>query len=120
STLSHTHPVFFFASRSRHTRFSRDWSSDVCSSDLIGGRVAGIGRRALYEQACDERDGPNEHVAQSEPSHGRPPAGTVRESNVPRLHGQSLSATPAQQEVHPDSKKEQGLACMAEHPAIVA
>src|SRR5690606_39686670 len=24
----------FFSSRSRHTRFSRDWSSDVCSSDL--------------------------------------------------------------------------------------
>src|SRR5690606_39530364 len=26
--------VFFFSSRRRHTRFSRDWSSDVCSSDL--------------------------------------------------------------------------------------
>src|SRR5690606_1974595 len=26
---------FFFSSRRRHTRFSRDWSSDVCSSDLI-------------------------------------------------------------------------------------
>src|SRR6266511_2371203 len=25
---------FFFSSSSRHTRFSRDWSSDVCSSDL--------------------------------------------------------------------------------------
>src|SRR5690606_40789876 len=24
----------FFSSRGRHTRFSRDWSSDVCSSDL--------------------------------------------------------------------------------------
>src|SRR5690606_41029663 len=27
--------VFFFSSRRRHTRFSRDWSSDVCSSDLL-------------------------------------------------------------------------------------
>src|SRR5690606_22823805 len=27
--------IFFFSSRRRHTRFSRDWSSDVCSSDLI-------------------------------------------------------------------------------------
>src|SRR5690606_39488390 len=26
--------AFFFSSRRRHTRFSRDWSSDVCSSDL--------------------------------------------------------------------------------------
>src|SRR5256884_8892448 len=32
---------FFFSSRRRHTRCSRDWSSDVCSSDLLsnhGGR----------------------------------------------------------------------------------
>src|SRR5207302_4079067 len=28
---------FFFSSRRRHTRFSRDWSSDVCSSDLVSG-----------------------------------------------------------------------------------
>src|SRR5690606_41037728 len=28
------HDIFFFSSRRRHTRFSRDWSSDVCSSDL--------------------------------------------------------------------------------------
>src|SRR5690606_39549486 len=27
-------PFIFFSSRRRHTRFSRDWSSDVCSSDL--------------------------------------------------------------------------------------
>src|SRR5687768_18102178 len=27
---------FFFSSRRRHTRCSRDWSSDVCSSDLNG------------------------------------------------------------------------------------
>src|SRR5690606_40219927 len=29
---------FFFSSRRRHTRFSRDWSSDVCSSDLTNER----------------------------------------------------------------------------------
>src|SRR5207245_2007593 len=29
---------FFFSSRRRHTRCYRDWSSDVCSSDLGGGR----------------------------------------------------------------------------------
>src|SRR5690606_40592940 len=34
---------FFFSSRRRHTRFSRDWSSDVCSSDLIF---------ALYVTGC--------------------------------------------------------------------
>src|SRR5690348_18330941 len=28
---------FFFSSRRRHTRWTGDWSSDVCSSDLQGG-----------------------------------------------------------------------------------
>src|SRR5256886_4957133 len=27
--------IFFFSSRRRHTRFDCDWSSDVCSSDLL-------------------------------------------------------------------------------------
>src|SRR5690625_6859666 len=27
--------IFFFSSRRRHTRWPRDWSSDVCSSDLL-------------------------------------------------------------------------------------
>src|SRR5690606_39453515 len=41
--------LFFFSSRRRHTRFSRDWSSDVCSSDLpaaldVGARVDDLAR----------------------------------------------------------------------------
>src|SRR5690606_40868342 len=36
---------FFFSSRRRHTRFSRDWSSDVCSSDLHPERVGALGWR---------------------------------------------------------------------------
>src|SRR2546430_214332 len=37
---------FFFSSRRRHTRFDCDWSSDVCSSDLLQGRevVRALGR----------------------------------------------------------------------------
>src|SRR5699024_3360672 len=37
--------LFFFSSRRRHTRSKRDWSSDVCSSDLVraGERWALIG-----------------------------------------------------------------------------
>src|SRR5215475_6064713 len=42
---------FFFSSRRRHTRFSRDWSSDVCSSDL-GGKIVtgrkGVGRFEVF------------------------------------------------------------------------
>src|SRR2546421_9448594 len=38
--------VFFFSSRRRHTRSDRDWSSDVCSSDLSrrGAARTGAGR----------------------------------------------------------------------------
>src|SRR5713226_9873983 len=54
---------FFFSSRRRHTRWTGDWSSDVCSSDLAEGarlaravasggagrrhRVAGVARASL-------------------------------------------------------------------------
>src|SRR6267154_4282148 len=31
---------FFFSSRRRHTRWTGDWSSDVCSSDLVAGDAA--------------------------------------------------------------------------------
>src|SRR2546426_2797319 len=33
---------FFFSSRRRHTRLQGDWSSDVCSSDLLGARADAI------------------------------------------------------------------------------
>src|SRR5690606_39903570 len=36
---------FFFSSRRRHTRFTRDWSSDVCSSDLTLPRGVRADRR---------------------------------------------------------------------------
>src|SRR6266496_5515898 len=39
---------FFFSSRRRHTRSLRDWSSDVCSSDLL----SKLGERTLWVD-CD-------------------------------------------------------------------
>src|SRR6266542_2379811 len=39
--------IFFFSSRRRHTRCYRDWSSDVCSSDLLA--VAQVFRPDLVE-----------------------------------------------------------------------
>src|SRR3712207_5608672 len=38
---------FFFSSRRRHTRYWRDWSSDVCSSDLVEKLVSKPGIEAL-------------------------------------------------------------------------
>src|SRR5207253_7382700 len=40
--------LFFFSSRRRHTRWPRDWSSDVCSSDLVD----------LAVRRVRDRDGP--------------------------------------------------------------
>src|SRR2546430_15173388 len=37
---------FFFSSRRRHTRFDCDWSSDVCSSDLVIQRLRTQPKRA--------------------------------------------------------------------------
>src|SRR5256885_7821994 len=39
--------IFFFSSRRRHTRLQGDWSSDVCSSDLV------LGERAVAIHADD-------------------------------------------------------------------
>src|SRR5699024_11812690 len=46
------HRPFFFSSRRRHTRSKRDWSSDVCSSDLSAQIVAEPARRLV---ARDDR-----------------------------------------------------------------
>src|SRR5699024_11447938 len=39
---------FFFSSRRRHTRSKRDWSSDVCSSDLVIHERHHVGRFCVY------------------------------------------------------------------------
>src|SRR5699024_11438367 len=41
--------VFFFSSRRRHTRSKRDWSSDVCSSDLWEAAVRSLGKEYGWE-----------------------------------------------------------------------
>src|SRR5690625_7382586 len=46
---------FFFSSRRRHTRWPRDWSSDVCSSDLIRASTAsltGLTADSSFEVGC--------------------------------------------------------------------
>src|SRR5690625_8053176 len=47
--------LFVFASRRRHTIWPRDWSSDVCSSDLArqGGVVVVLHDLALAARYCD-------------------------------------------------------------------
>src|SRR6266542_6226226 len=50
---------FFFSSRRRHTRCYRDWSSDVCSSDLLLGvpvfvAMAGVAMALFFRDAGPE------------------------------------------------------------------
>src|SRR5256884_2905014 len=47
--------LFFFSSRRRHTRCSRDWSSDVCSSDLSLGLP-------LFSNFCPEPSSEEEYL----------------------------------------------------------
>src|SRR5690606_19985223 len=47
----------FVSSRRRHTRFSRDWSSDVCSSDLTSGNADGNNRNSAGGRAVDSSIG---------------------------------------------------------------
>src|SRR5207249_9492784 len=69
---------FFFSSRRRHTRSIRDWSSDVCSSDL--------GHQRLVELLLSDEVGGNEQLAQfvSHRRHRFAPSGgkVVREQST--------------------------------------
>src|SRR5207249_9668693 len=52
---------FFFSSRRRHTRSKRDWSSDVCSSDLDLTRVQIKSARVVTTREQRIADGPQLH-----------------------------------------------------------
>src|SRR5690349_16217173 len=47
--------IFFFSSRRRHTRSLRDWSSDVCSSDLQPIGLLGVDVQADIDRARQHR-----------------------------------------------------------------
>src|SRR2546427_799414 len=47
---------FFFSSRRRHTRFDCDWSSDVCSSDLVAHRLTRMAMAGANPSARDRRE----------------------------------------------------------------
>src|SRR5207248_8648555 len=44
--------MVFFSSRRRHTRSYGDWSSDVCSSDLIVTPTGGVGGVGFFGYGC--------------------------------------------------------------------
>src|SRR5256885_6202968 len=50
-TYSESSTCFFFSSRRRHTRLQGDWSSDVCSSDLL---TISVNDTFAYSQAGEQ------------------------------------------------------------------
>src|SRR5688572_31818341 len=48
---------FFFSSRRRHTRFDCDWSSDVCSSDLLVVEEHTLLAEAFFMRKPEENEG---------------------------------------------------------------
>src|SRR5699024_12080216 len=47
--------LFFFSSRRRHTRSKRDWSSDVCSSDLTISYIDFLLINLSVNSSCSDR-----------------------------------------------------------------
>src|SRR5258707_15007637 len=68
--------LFFFSSRRRHTRYWRDWSSDVCSSDLHV--MVPSSYRSIIRRRPDIGGYGETHIVQGGP-HGRRQVGHIFE-----------------------------------------
>src|SRR5205809_8012913 len=80
---------FFFSSRRRHTRCSRDWSSDVCSSDLVGDP----GEQSCFEHECADN-------AQRGPSPGSAgPRSLAGVSTMKMRHSQQIGRASCRERV---------------------
>src|SRR5437868_14471100 len=77
---------FFFSSRRRHTRSKRDWSSDVCSSDLFNSKICPL------QDAGDARDGQSWEALQKQID-GEGPTFLERKSVVKDNRSASLQRT---------------------------
>src|SRR5699024_10114506 len=98
--------LFIFSSRRRHTRSKRDWSSDVCSSDLFCGNIQSSTRKIEDHQRrqkysklfpCRRRcktmkwNGLLNKYKDYLPVTDHTPELTLHEGNTPRLHFPNLS-----------------------------
>src|SRR5690242_14124207 len=71
---------FFFSSRRRHTRLTCDWSSDVCSSDLVE-------QDAWRDDHCKETPEPEQHrVARRASERSEATATTAKHRKLPCDH----------------------------------
>src|SRR2546422_5314377 len=85
---------FFFSSRRRHTRCSRDWSSDVCSSDLQGMAVVSLryfNAAGATEQRGEDHD-PETHLIPNilAVALGKQPAVSIFGTDYPTADGTAV------------------------------
>src|SRR5439155_16435474 len=81
---------FFFSSRRRHTRWPRDWSSDVCSSDLTGRGAAAHAPRREARRGGRGRD--EARRARTRPESGDlPPRGQVAHNRPTLAQGDAVN-----------------------------
>src|SRR4051794_41350797 len=79
--------VVFFSSRRRHTRWTGDWSSDVCSSDLEGRQLVlqtapffpryGLGAALFVGAGAQGNPGAQLHLAPAYGGSGKPPQSRI-------------------------------------------
>src|SRR2546430_12278221 len=74
----------FFSSRRRHTRFDCDWSSDVCSSDLVG-----MVRDVFRAELCPGAEAGGELAARPRLARDFARIGIVRIENEHAIFGQN-------------------------------
>src|SRR6266700_4595014 len=102
---------FFFSSRRRHTRFSRDWSSDVCSSDLAIGASDSTGMSVSFTPVLAKAHLNREFVvAQGTGLDLAAPLKFKHAANLPfAARGTGISFTPATAFAHSSNEPVQPL-----------
>src|SRR3712207_7838298 len=119
--------IFFFSSRRRHTRYWRDWSSDVCSSDLPDERpgrpqLAALDQPGPEHQGGGELPGDQHGGARVDGAVGPPRRGVeLAQPGVPRagvvLRGRALAPGPVQ--ALDDERSEEHTSELQSRPYLV-
>src|SRR5438876_1103459 len=96
--------LFFFSSRRRHTRWTGDWSSDVCSSDLIGDRKPYNVALIVLDRDAVAALGDGAVTAEVERAVDRANAQLSRPEQIKRLHVLDMDWAPGGDELTPTLK----------------
>src|SRR5690606_39852162 len=94
-----------FSSRRRHTRFSRDWSSDVCSSDLLSGET-------MWCQGYSEPGAGSDLASLTTSARREGDYYIVNGSKIWTSHGHYADMMFALVRTSKEGKKQEGITCL--------